>query len=261
MQSLPPPFSAALFLIMLLCGTLKAGMNYSQQKQKAYLWWDWYSNKWMWKSLSVEDQEQPSAVCLWVCVCDYCSICELIRSRMSTTRELLQFGVVEVHTARCITDTSTHTVGGNCTERCPQHTSLRLSSKRILNTYLGHFFLQCSWRCTLTPPCRSFIFIFFYFGTLGWLFIRCALVETCETNILTATCLFKFHSLSVIFSLGLLIYSMSTSNSVSICNILLLFPKQDGIFIPAKLLLSFCIVSVLQEGGLGIGFVVCLLTN
>lgn len=40
MQSLPPPFSAALFLIMLLCGTLKAGMNYSQQKQKAYLWWD-----------------------------------------------------------------------------------------------------------------------------------------------------------------------------------------------------------------------------
>lgn len=35
----------------------------------------------------------------------------------------------------------------------------------------------------------------------------------------------------------------------------------DGIFIPAKLLQSFCIVSVLQEGGLGISFVVSLLTN
>lgn len=57
-----------------------------------------------------------SCVLMSVCVCDYCSICELIRSRMSITRELLQFGVVEVHTAQCTTDTSTHTVGGNCTE-------------------------------------------------------------------------------------------------------------------------------------------------
>lgn len=155
----------------------------------------------MWKSLSVEDQEQRSAVCLWVCVCDYCSICELIRSRMSITRELLQFGVVEVHTAQCTTDTSTHTVGGNCTESWPQHISSRLSSECLFNTYLEHFFVQCSWRCTLTPPCLCFIFIFFYFGTLGWLFIRCTLVETCKTNILTATRHFKFHSLSVILSL------------------------------------------------------------
>lgn len=114
----------------------------------------------MWKSLSVEDQEQRSAVCLWVCVCDYCSICELIRSRMSITRELLQFGVVEVHTAQCTTDTSTHTVGGNCTESWPQHISSRLSSECLFNTYLEHFFVQCSWRCTLTPPCLCFIFYF-----------------------------------------------------------------------------------------------------
>lgn len=35
---------------------------------------------------------------------------------MSSNRELLQFGVVEVHAAQSITDTSTQTVGGNCTE-------------------------------------------------------------------------------------------------------------------------------------------------
>lgn len=126
----------------------------------------------MWKSLSVEDQEQRSAVCLWVCVCDYCSICELIRSRMSITRELLQFGVVEVHTAQCTTDTSTHTVGGNCTESWPQHISSRLSSECLFNTYLEHFFVQCSWRCTLTPPCLCFIFIFFLFWNTGLTFYQ-----------------------------------------------------------------------------------------
>lgn len=90
-------------------------------------------------------------------VCDYCSICELIRSRMSITRERLQFGVVEVHTAQRTADTSTHTAGGNCTESCPQHISSRLSSECIFNRYLEHFFVRRSWRCTLTPPCLCFI--------------------------------------------------------------------------------------------------------
>lgn len=126
-------------------------------------------------------------------------------------------------------------------QKVDHNISSRLSSECIFNTYLEHFFVQCSWRCTLTPPCLCFIL--FYFGTLGWLFIRCTLVETCETNILTATRHFKFHSLSVILSLsdawstGILPPTQFPSVTPFIC----FQNKMEYLFLP-----SYCRVSVLS---------------
>lgn len=77
---------------------------------------------------------------------------------MSITRERLQFGVVEVHTAQRTADTSTHTAGGNCTESCPQEAVERVHIQQIFRTLLCPALLEMHTHTSLSM---------LYFGTLG----------------------------------------------------------------------------------------------
>lgn len=156
----------------------------------------------MWKSLSVEDQEQRSAVCLWVCVCVW-----LLQHLWANKEQDVDYPRT-TSVWCCWSPHSTvhywhkHAYSGWKLHRKLTTTYIFKAVERVL---IQHIFrtLLCPVLLEMhTHTSLSMLYLFiFYFGTLGWLFIRCTLVETCKTNILTATRHFKFHSLSVILSL------------------------------------------------------------